>query len=228
MTDRPVIFSGAMVLAMLSDAKTQTRRLASSPLAKCVPGDRLYVREAFGDVNLYGAPGILYRADKHRWALMDDPTYLCDDGSMNYDHPHGDKYLWAQWVDDLESGAEGNWRPSIHMPRWVSRLWLSVTDVTFEALQDLTDDAAEAEGMISGSFGWDGTTKWAHAGAWRLDEDRRPHAETAMLANSPKHAFAKLWDTLHGSKQGEAWSDNPDVVALTYTVHRGNIDGGDR
>ena len=44
----------------------------------------------------------------------------------------------------------------------------------------------------------------------------------------PGPAFAKLWDTLHGSKPGEAWEDNPQVVAIEYSVHRGNIDGGSR
>lgn len=228
MTDRPVIFSEAMVLALLASVKSQTRRLSSSPLAKCEAGDRLYVREAFGDVNIYGMPGILYRAGKHRWSLMNDAAYLCAAGSMNYDHPHADKYDWDVWVDDLEAGREGKWRPSIHMPRWVSRIWLQVTAVRAEALQNITEDDAQAEGMISAVFGAEGLTKWAHAGAWSVDEHRRPHAETNMLARTPRGAFAKLWDTLHGSKPGEAWEDNPQVVAIAFSVHSGNIDGGDR
>ena len=164
MTDRPVIFSEAMVLAMLSWVKSQTRRLASSPLSKCEPGDRLYVREAFGDVNICEMPAILYRADKHCWSLTKDPTYLCADGAMNYEHPHVDKYDWDVWVDDLENGKAGKWRPSIHMPRWVSRIWLQVTAVRVEALQNITEDDAQAEGMISAVFGAEGLTKWAHAG----------------------------------------------------------------
>ncbi len=224
----PIIFSDAMVLALLSGVKTQTRRLITSPLAKSQRYDRLYVREAFGEVNLYGAPGILYRADKHRWDLMADGTYHNEDGSMDYDDPHVAKYSWDQWVDDLESGAAGKWRPSIHMPRWVSRMWLHVHDVRFESLQDISDADAAAEGIISANFTTDNTKMWAHAGAWRVDEHRRPYAEVNMLSKTPVGAFAKLWDSLHGSKPGEAWGDNPAVVALKFKARSGNIDGGDR
>jgi len=57
--DRPIIFSGPMVQALLAGRKTMTRRLATSPLRKCQPGDRLWVRESFSSSD----PGPVYRAD---------------------------------------------------------------------------------------------------------------------------------------------------------------------
>jgi hypothetical protein len=59
MTERPIIFSGPMVRALLADRKTMTRRLATSPLRKCEPGDRLWVRESYSESH----PGPVYKAD---------------------------------------------------------------------------------------------------------------------------------------------------------------------
>ncbi|MEO1187523.1 MAG: hypothetical protein AAFW60_00510 [Pseudomonadota bacterium] len=229
MTDRPIIFSTDMVKALSAGIKTQTRRLATSPLAKAQTGDRLWVREAFGDVNLYGRPGILYRADGHRWDLMDDETYLEDDGSMNYNHPHAKKYNWLAWVDDLESGVEGRWRPSIHMPRWVSRAWLAVTNIRLEPLQSISQEDAIAEGLVRTTNPSDHSQQWAHLGAFvRSPSGAGIAAEASMLADTPEQAFAKLWDSLHCGKPGEAWADNPDIVAVTFAVVGRNIDGGER
>ena len=109
MTDRPIIFSPTMVRALLAGRKTQTRRLATSPLARCVPGDRLWVREGYAQ----HAAGFDYRAD---FAGFSQP-------------------------------AAGPWRPSIHMPRWASRLTLHVEAVRVERLQDIREADAVAEGM---------------------------------------------------------------------------------
>lgn len=120
MTDRPIIFSGAMVRALLDGNKTQTRRLATSPLSRVKIGDRLYVREAWshsGDgvfeisqARILGRGGVIYQIDEN-------PKY-----------PHA-KY----W-------------PSIHMPREFSRLTLTVVNVRTERLQCIGEDDARAEG----------------------------------------------------------------------------------
>ena len=106
MTDRPVMFSAPGLKALLAGQKTQTRRLASSPLAKVQPGDRLWVREAFA---------------------------LAPDGSVVYraDAP----------------GAGLRWKPWLHMPRWASRLTLTVVEVRFARLRDISEEDALAEGV---------------------------------------------------------------------------------
>lgn len=129
MTDRPIIFSGPMVKALLAGRKTQTRRVLNPPYGfleylrdgtwrpictKFFPGDRLYVRESACWVSAWGWR---YRADN------DDLT------------------------DKRESGEVGRWRPSIHMPRSASRITLTVTEVRVERLQEISNEDAIAEGI---------------------------------------------------------------------------------
>lgn len=110
---RPIIFSAPMVRALLEGRKTQTRRLATSPLRHCAPGDLLYVREAhFVQCAGYkdgSGKLILYRAD-----TPDAPT---------------------------------TWTPSIHMPRFASRLTLEVTVVRAQKLHWITVADVKAEGF---------------------------------------------------------------------------------
>lgn len=162
MKERPILFSGEMVRAILDGRKTQTRR-AMKPQPKQInssywgwarksvflhrhrlgsgfpewiqrcpygkPGDRLYVRETWGISHHGGAtikgtphdPYVLYRATNSE--------------------PTGDE-LENQW-------EPFKWRPSIHMPRWASRILLEITDVRVERLQDISEEDARAEGYES-------------------------------------------------------------------------------
>ncbi len=99
--------------------------------------------------------------------------------------------------------AETRWRPSIHMPRWASRITLAVDDVRIERLQDISEKDAESEGVVmTGRVGWE---------------------EASDYGGTYRYLFAHLWDSLH-AKPGERWEDNPLVVALTFSVHLRNID----
>ncbi|CCG42457.1 hypothetical protein [Magnetospirillum molischianum] len=174
MVDRPIIFSSPMVRALLSKRKTQTRRLASSPLAKCRPGDRLWVRETW-------APTCRIQDDRLRRTVMDD----------------GDQVIYP----DMVAGHLIRWRPSIHMPRWASRLTLVVSDVRFQRLQEISEDDAWAEGVI-------------------VPDDIADHPG---LGDKFTMAYVRFWNSLYGN---DAWAVNPPVVALTFAVHYANIDGG--
>lgn len=170
MKERPILFSAPMVCAILSGQKTVTRRQVKGAGLKWLedftpeyvadpanslcpfgkPGDRLYVRETWADVNLQGAPGIAYRADDDVRDLMEDESFLDERGAFNYDDPRSKPYQFACWSEDLIAGTEGRWRPSIHMPRWVSRILLEITNVRVERLHDITEDQARAEGITDG------------------------------------------------------------------------------
>ena len=183
MKERGMIFNGEMVRAILDGRKTQTRRIISNVGAdNCIPlqkrtktkdgiythvmdaniyglcpfgkvGDRLWVRETWSDVNLEGAPAVAYRADDEVYDLMEDESLLDEDGAFNYQDPRVSKYQFASWYSDLISGVEGNWRPSIHMPRWASRILLEITDVRVERLNAITESDASAEGITDTGFG---------------------------------------------------------------------------
>lgn len=179
MVDRPIIFSGPMVRALLAGRKTQTRRLASSPLARCAVGDRLYVREAWAPLSACTLN------DPGSQAMADNGFYRADDSTIE--------------------GEISRWTPSIHQPRWASRLTLTVAAVRIEPLCSITDADAEAEGVRRTTRGW-------HV----------PGAELPPVSTAAE-AFARLWSSLHRT-DGECWSDNPDIVALTFTVTAENID----
>ena len=140
---RPILFNTEMVRAILAGRKTATRRLTKTQKPPATVGDILYVRETWGDYQECqdgGCGYYLYRAD-----YPDTATTYQHDG-MTCDLPR--------------------WRPSIHMPKAAARIWLKVTDVRVERLQEITDEEAEKEGCFdytSTALGfcyiWDSTIK---------------------------------------------------------------------
>ena len=126
MKERPILFNGEMVRAILAGQKAQTRRIPSKTQQQHAlfcpyghPGDRLWVRE--------------------RWAAdmsFDDlpPRMLPPRGMPIYYH------ATAQCMDY-------KWRRSVHMPRWATRITLEITDVHVERVQDIHEEDAIAEGI---------------------------------------------------------------------------------
>jgi hypothetical protein len=188
MTDRPIIFSAPMVRALLAGTKTQTRRLATSPLRRVEAGDRLYVREHWrGRARMDAYAPREFTMDRSRIA------YLADGKPV--DCPLGE---W-KW---------GKHRQGMHMPRWASRLTLVVVDTVIEPLETISERDALAEGLER-KDDWLPMYRGSDALPWR--------------AEFPVDAYRDLWDSLHPG-EGQRWQDNPDVVALTFRVERGNID----
>jgi hypothetical protein len=180
--------------------------------APCVPGDRLWVREAF-----IGAAGY-DDIPPSKWG--NKPIWYVADGEP-------DRNRW--W--HLSSKT----RSPIHMPRWASRLTLTVTNVRVQRLQDISEEDAIAEGATSrprcigfllNEAGWSmdwslvgQLSQWAAKpiGASRLT----PLGERDIALSDPEMAFASYWNDLHGP---DAWASNPWVCALTFTVEKRNID----
>lgn len=165
-------------------------------------GDLLWVRETFADVNDHGCPAILYKSDETTLDFMQDERYLCEDGSLNYDHPHIKKYYYSQWIYDVESGEPHHgWRPSVHMPRWASRLTLEITYIRVERLQDISRKDAGAEGV-------------PHS-VWRAN------GQVYGVDMPVQQAFGKLWTSIYGP---ESWNKNPFVWVIEFKEHHQNIE----
>lgn len=185
MRERPILFSGAMVRAILNGRKNQTRRVVrpdgdpTDSALRCpygAPGDRLWVRET--------------------WAVgrVFDRTRPAEIPTVERDVP-----VW--WRADgfaEESDNRGRWRPSIHMPRWASRITLDIVSVRVERLQAITEADAFAEGVEANPYVMcDGTTDEA-------------------MSISARDNFRALWDSINGKRLGCSWGANPWVWVVEF------------
>lgn len=222
MTDRPILFSGPMVRALLEGRKTQTRRVLKKPAwaqdkgwpervmeeqdldgrlswfaseTGCLstlpipqPRDRLWVREAWKTDRYYDdlAPSEM---------SGEQPLLFMADNSVE---------RWG-WKPDALS-RWGRFRQGMHMPRWASRLTLTVTDVRVQRVQEISDKDATAEGIDRDTDGW-----------------RDYLMPSTQCCPDPRTSFQTLWDSLNGPR-GYGWDANPWVVAYTFTAERRNID----
>lgn len=201
MSIKPIIFSAPMVRALLAGTKTQTRRLLN-PQPKTFPVDEdgtpcdVYCMHVEGEA----VPRIAMGKGGSGFITLQKVPYAVGDKLYVREACAVDgARVWYR-VDHDEAEAYGprvdvRWRPSIHMPRSASRLWLTVTEVRVERLRDISGGDAVAEGIRA-----------------RLPENGIAQQE-----------YADLWNTLH-TEPGTRWHDNPWVVAYTFTVHEGNVD----
>jgi len=188
MKERPILFSGGMVRAILDGSKTQTRRIAKEfnemPNLDGIlrrfpnqegcpygtPGDRLWVRETWAVQHEYDAFPPSAIGSSARW-----------------------HYAATEHLGGLRK------RPSIFLPRRGSRILLEITDVRVQRLQDISQEDARAEGCTASGF----VPTYS-------DPDNRagdPDYET------PTDAFQRLWATIHSAR---SWEANPWVWAITF------------
>lgn len=211
--ERPILFSGEMVRAILAGRKTQTRRLVK-------PQPPVDIDELHGFSLRKRAP---YRVEDNETGCIlgmgfqdDDDRYYIAKANvgdrlwvretwvpLDRDHNVGDsKYAYrADMTRDSEdirqeylaAGRDYRWRPSIHMPRCASRITLEVTGMRVERVHDITEENARAEGVESCEFF--GKAKSGH-----------PLAPC-------KTAFAWLWKTISGPESRDA---NPWVWVIEF------------
>jgi hypothetical protein len=216
MSDRPIIFSAPMVRALLAGRKTQTRRLLNPQPETFMTAEGECKVEA---VHVHGetvpriATGLCLTAQKLRYAVG-DRLYVRETwkphstfaGMKPRDIPKSTVFYAA---DDRYAPSNTPWIPCIHMPRWASRLTLMVEAVKVERLNEISEADAIAEGVRPIQFS-------EGPNFFTVSMDGGSHnAPTAV------ETFQMLWECLHGIGR---WAENPFVVAVTFSVLRGNID----
>lgn len=208
MSERGMIFNAEMVNAILSDRKTQTRRVLATyqdavkfcpewdvngkqifivlgekdhtgmnPVITAIPcpfgqpGDRIWVRETFRvHSRATDVATLVYRASvRNSWTEQTHrvPVAVCN-----------------------KPATPEKWTPSIHMPRWSSRITLEITDVRVERLNSITESDAEAEGVTDTGFG-------------------------DLLVDG----FRYLWKSIYGD---DSWQANPWVWVIEFK----RVEGG--
>jgi hypothetical protein len=196
--ERPILFSAKMVRAILSGAKTQTRRVVRAPVGYRIDGHARAASYAIG-----GEPVILcsrpagsrgervvhcpYGERHHRLWVRETfaPRYF-DDGTVGYR---------ADWDDKASDvAAVPRWKPSIFMRRHEARIVLEVTEVRVQRLQAISEEDARAEGVEAAPF--------CKAGR----------------ANGLEHVeeFERIWDQINGKREGCSWTANPWVWCVSF------------
>jgi len=246
MADKPILFSGSMVRALLAGTKTQTRRLmphqewlqqAYAPIvigarifnysaeeevsrARWNVGDRLYVREhwrTFISLDKV-APRDLWAPDCGKGAGI---LYIADSSGMSLT-AQGERFYGPREGD---AEAFGKHRQAMHMPRWASRLTLTVTDVRVQRLQGIDVADAFAEGLEKLSHTLDAAGNSVPRGKPLAANDGWGSNGEGSYSqhgwDDPVGVYADLWEHINGVG---SWEANPWVAAYTFTVEHGNID----
>lgn len=221
MADRPILFSGPMVRALLDGRKTQTRRVLKS--IEHTQGDEYHIWGNGGgvvgvheiDVPKTAMDYVNYETGDRLYVREAWRTF--DGAGMWDDLPPRELSPQIVWYEADGKAPEdifpGKFRQAMHMPRWASRLTLIVTDVRVQRLQEISQDDAIAEGpgFIAKITGEVCESVAAH----RLGIGPR--------WRTPRDWYADLWDSLNADR-GYGWDANPWVVAVSFTVEHANID----
>lgn len=218
MNSKPMLMSGESVRRIFNEQKTETRRFVRRNYAGRVqlggkqwhiddpnailacpygePGDLVWVRETFQPLVIDGATGPSGEVD---WTMAD---YATGKGYEIHYPATEDIIEYLDMNDELSRAC----KPSIHMPRWASRLTLRISSVTVEKLHDITDEGILAEGV-------------------RMMTDAEGHL---LVPISSKHCptdyketetmiralMAALWDNLND--QRAPWKSNPPVYVIKW------------
>lgn len=204
----PILFSAPMIRALLEGRKTQTRRIVKpQPFA---PVHQNCVTNEWGQC-WYDRDGATGEPLREVWKPLRSPYGKLGD------------LLWVReafrpFTCTLSPGcmieynatrsdrSDIKWRPSIHMPRWASRLTLELTEVRVQRLQEISEADAVAEGLIAE------TAPNGHI-TYQIPGE--------LCAQTPVRAYRLLWESINGE---EAWERNDWIWALSFRVYQQNVD----
>jgi hypothetical protein len=176
MKEHPIIFSTEMVRAILKGRKTQTRRIL-----KAKPG-HIYLTE--------GDPGCPYGKIGDRLWVRES---FCKNGELTI------------YKTDLGAEMLERWKPSIHLKRKDARLFLEITNIRVERLQDISEEDCQAEGV---KWQWNGECEECYQ--WSVSGDKK----SDEWFDQAEDCYKNLWDSIH--KKENKWEDNPWVWVIEF------------
>lgn len=204
--ERPILFASPMVRAIIEGRKAITRRIMKpqphynflarglvgvTPQWPLQDGVRWFMADGMSELTKcpYGAPGDqlwvreqLFRPDGDLW------LYKADRQPVEVDSADvTEMVVWAHHKQQAHC-------PSIHMPRWASRITLEITDVRVERLQEITEEDAKAEGAAEARCGIAG---------YAMDDPVYSH----------RTGFVRLWTDINGA---DSWKDDPWVWVVSF------------
>ncbi|EPV3838541.1 hypothetical protein Q4R42_16165 [Morganella morganii subsp. sibonii] len=209
MKERGIIFNADMVRAILDGRKTQTRRIMKPQPTPCdyidwrrnARGGHVWPSNIFrtmlhvegelqnGDGGWKGLVGDTCPfgdIDDRLWVREAFQVGLCTESTIAYKATHKPSDLEEGWHEKIK------WRPSIHMPRWASRILLEITGVRVERLQSTSEEDAKAEGF---------------------DNSQSDAANSIGWFEKPIRAFRRAWENIYGA---DGWDSNPWVWVIEF------------
>lgn len=192
-----MLFSSEMVRAILDGRKTQTRRIIKYPYQDWIESNNekypvIYTEQGWIDLIAY-CP--YYSGDRiyvrERWGILDDKYH-------RYCYFVDSQYPQGRPRQQL---AGKRWCSSIYMPKSIARIWLEVTDVRVERLQNISEKDAIAEGI-------DMESEFA---SLCTDIETAPYSNDLTRGSAVITVFKKLWESTGGS-----WDANPWVWVIEF------------
>lgn len=228
MNEKPILFNAEMVNAILSGRKTQTRRImkVQPEPSKSRSGDYWFPCNKMQSMVHVSdlLPGNPYMPDAHEffstccplggigdqlWVREAFAAGLCTESTLAYRATHKTEDLEEGWGETIK------WTPSIHMPRWASRINLLITGVRVERLRDISEQDAMAEGITAKEVIIE--TRYEGGGHVEITAERFFFVGGDDEGyESAEEAFAELWDSIYGQKEGENWQANPWVWVIEF------------
>lgn len=199
---KPILFNTQMVQAILQGKKTCTRRIIKSKSKDACGFTITYdCNNKFKDVYDHDENGGIFNSPQSRYHIG-DILYVRETWSTQYngiddDNGYGEYVYKADGIKiDNSEGNCSRWKPSIHMPKEAVRIFLRVTDVRVEKLQDITDEGAKKEGSNLGV------------------------GIAEKMRESAIDRFIKIWNGTVNKKDKDkySWEANPYVWVIEFKV----------
>lgn len=224
--ERPILFSTPMVQALIDGRKTQTRCIIKPQPEDGLWDDDKYPRgvdsslkgwngtvAATGESKQfkcpYGSPGdMLWVRETHLWDWED------------YAERTKKYFIYKASTPDYQMASGENWLPSIHMPKDAARIWLRLTDIRVERLQDITEEDAKSEGVHENKCEDIASCpsllcKEGCIGEGQYYRYSKPMNFDLDPCESAKESFKTLWESINGK---ESWGQNLFIWVVSFEV----------